>query len=172
MRLLFSKDNNSFQGLLFGVTKEEFCYESGDILDVAVNAGINEYGGERNISVRIRAIRVSGTDDSRLFEEMDLTDRFIKGQNVEPEALLPTREEVGKIYKSIALKPVLKDRIISLNQNSLGYAKTAVALMTLTQLNLVQLDENRILSLGSTRQKTELTNSPIYKNPIERRDGK
>lgn len=172
LRLLFSKDNNSFQGLLFGVTKEEFCYESGDILDVAVNAGINEYGGERNISVRIRAIRVSGTDDSRLFEEMDLTDRFIKGQNVEPEALLPTREEVGKIYKSIALKPVLKDRIISLNQNSLGYAKTAVALMTLTQLNLVQLDENRILSLGSTRQKTELTNSPIYKNLIERRDGK
>lgn len=172
LRLLFSKESNSFQGLLFGVTKEEFCYEIGDILDVAVNAEINEYGGERNISVRIRALRVSGTDDLRLFAEMDLTDRFIKGQNTEPEALLPTREEVGKIYKTIALKPLLKERIININQNSLGYAKTVVSLMTLTELQLVVLDEKSVLRVTNTTKKTELTNAPIYRSLTERRNGK
>lgn len=172
LRLLFSKESNSFQGLLFGVTREELCYEIGDILDVAVNAEVNEYGGERNISVRIRALRISGTDDSRLFSEMDITDRFITGHSVEPDALLPTREEVGKIYKTIAVKPVLRERIISVNQSSLGYAKTTVALMTLTELQLIKLDEKRILTLRNTGQKTELTNSPIYKSLIERRDGR
>jgi len=50
LRLIFSKSENSFQALLFGVTPERFCFKEGDILDAAVTVETNFYAGEYNLS--------------------------------------------------------------------------------------------------------------------------
>lgn len=169
LRLLFSKGENSFQALLFGMTPERFCFEVGDLLDTAVTVDTNLYNGELNLSVQIKALRMSGTDDEQLFKEIDSLNNYMSGREFDINLLLPSRAETGVIYKFIASGPVTEDRIKYVHLNTVGYAKTVISLMTLTELGLIIKDGSGVYRTAGVHTKTELTNSAVYKGLLERR---
>ena len=137
LRLLFIKENNIFQSVLFGMNENDFCFEIGDIVDLAVNVETNNYNGNYSVSVQIKAIRMAGTDDNKLFKDIANYNNFMSGNLYSPKQLTPTREEVGLVYKTILQKPILVDRIKYLYLNSLGYAKTMISINTLQELGLI-----------------------------------
>ncbi len=161
LRLLFSKNGNAFQALLFGVTPEQFCFEQGDILDLAVNLEPNLYHDEYTLSVQIKAIRLSGVNEDKLFCDIENYDRLFSGIEADATLALPSREEVGSLYKSILNNPVKAERIKHINLKGLGYAKTMVAVETLLELGLIK-KENGILYAVNGAPKTELSNSNTY----------
>ncbi len=167
LRLLFSKGNNSFQALLFGVSTNAFCFKVGDILDLAVNVEANLFKGEYSVSVLIKAIRINGTDDESLFESVNEYNSYMSNRDFNVSSVLPTREEVGGVYKKICEEPVLADRIKYIFINSLGYAKTSVSLTVLEELGLIIRDEKGILR-AVTNLKTNLINSETFKFLTER----
>ena len=169
LRLLFSKGENSFQALLFGMTPERFCFEVGDLLDTAVTVDTNLYNGELSLSVQIKALRMSGTDDEQLFKEIDSFNNYMSGRDFDVDLLLPTRAEMGVIYKFIAAGPVSEDGIKYVHLNTVGYAKTVISLMTLTELGLIIKDNLGVYKTAGVHTKTELTNSAVYKGLLERR---
>jgi len=168
LRLLFSKGENSFQGLLFGVTPDSFCFDSGDILDLAVTVESNYYKGDYSVSVQIKALRMNGTDDDRLFNELSAYNDYYAGEETDLSLLLPTREQVGVVYKSICEKAANEDRIKYLFMNSIGYAKTCIAVKTLTELGLIAKNQKGFYYGVKEAPKTSLTNSPTYKILTER----
>lgn len=168
LRLLFSKGETTFQCLLFGVTPENFCFEIGDTLDLAVNIETNLYKGEYSVSVQIRALRMSGTDDDSIFESICAFNDYFAGKETDVSQLLPSREEVGVIYKFISEKSVLSDRVKYYFMNKIGYAKTCIALLTLQDLGLISNNEKGMLTAVKGAPKTALSNSPTYKNLLER----
>ncbi len=168
LRLTFSKGETSFQGLLFGITPESFCFAEGDLLDVAVTAEKNLFKGEYNLSVQIKGIRMNGTDDDRLFEDLFLYNDFLSGREIDFSSFFPTREQVGEIYKYILGKKVLSDRIKYVFLNSIGFAKTSVALKTLEELELIVIGADGFIYASSENKKTNLMNSPTYKYLSER----
>ena len=161
LRLLFSKNGNAFQALLFGVTPEQFCFEQGDVLDLAVNLEPNLYHDEYTLSVQIKAIRLSGIDEDRLFREIENYDNLLSGNDGDAKAALPDRSEVGILYKTILSGPVKLDRLKYINFNNSGYAKTMIALKTLLELGLI-CEKNGVLYAVSGANKTELSNSETY----------
>lgn len=161
LKLLFSKGENAFQALLFGVSAESFCFEIGDTLDLAVTVETNLYNGNYSVSVQIKAIRVSGTDDNRLFCELENYNSFMSKSDFNARLITPTREEIGTVYKFITNKAVLAERVKYWFINSLGYAKTMVALNVLAELNLITLKDGKYFAV-STSTKTNLMNSEIY----------
>lgn len=163
LRLIFSKDINSFSALLFGVTPESFCFEVGDMLDLAVNVEENIYKGETNIAVQIKAIRMNGTDDEKLFKELSLWEDFLSGSGREYSLICPTRAEVGTVYKFICEKPILEDRVKYYFINSLGIGKTLAALNTLKELKLIEKNGKSLLYAVKTATKTNLELSHTYK---------
>ncbi|MBR4072855.1 MAG: single-stranded-DNA-specific exonuclease RecJ, partial [Clostridia bacterium] len=166
LKLLFYKGNNAFQALLFGVTPEQFCFDIGDVLDLAVVLEGNYYKDNYTLSVQIKALRMSGNDYDSAFAGLSAYHDYCSGVSVDCNALLPTREQVGVVYKEICAAPVLKDRIGYLHINDLGYAKTEVAILTLCELGLIT--ENKgILSAVKGASRTELMNSPTYKKICE-----
>lgn len=169
LRLLFSKGENSFQALLFGMTTERFCFCEGDILDTAVTVDTNLYNGELSLSVQIKALRMSGTDDEQLFKEIDSFNNYMSGRDFDVNLLLPSRAETGVIYKFIASGSVTEDRIKYVHLNTVGYAKTVISLMTLTELGLIIKDGSGVYRTAGVHTKTELTNSAVYKGLLERR---
>lgn len=166
LRLIFSKSENSFQALLFGVTPERFCFKEGDILDAAVTVETNFYAGEYNLSVQIKALRMSGTDDERLFREMDNLELFLSGKSFDINEVFPTRQETGTVYKAIAADPTSAERIKYLLLSNPGYAKTEVSLTVLTELGLIKKGADGVLR--TTGAKGDLHNSPTYKKLLER----
>ncbi len=167
LRLLFSKNGNAFQALLFGVTPEQFCFEQGDVLDLAVNLEPNLYHDEYTLSVQIKAIRLSGVDEDRLFREIENYDKLLSGMDGDAANALPSREEVGGLYKAIFNNPVKSERIKHINLKDLGYAKTMIAVKTLLELGLVTKKEG-VLYAVSGAPKTELSNSETYNNLLKK----
>ena len=168
LRLIFSKGDNSFQALLFGVTAEQFCFECGDLLDLAVTVSSDLYNGETRLSVQIKALRMSGTDDDRLFGEISCFNDYMAGRPVDAEQLLPSREETGSVYRLIASKPVTGERIKYLTLNTVGYAKCEISLMVLSELGLIQKDGAGFYKITGAGRRTELANSAVYRNLLER----
>ncbi len=168
LRLIFSKGDNSFQALLFGVTVEQFCFECGDLLDLAVTVSTDIYNGETRLSVQIKALRMNGTDDDRLFGEISCFNDYMAGRACNTEQLLPSREETGSVYRLIASKPVTGERIKYLTLNTVGYAKCEISLMVLSELGLIQKDSTGRYKITGTVKRTELANSAVYKNLLER----
>lgn len=168
LRLIFSKGDNSFQALLFGVTAEQFCFECGDLLDLAVTVSSDVYNGETRLSVQVKALRMNGTDDDRLFGEISCFNDYMAGRQVDAEQLLPSREETGSIYRLIASKPVTGERIKYLTLNTVGYAKCEISLMVLSELGLIQKDGAGFYKITGAGRRTELANSAVYRNLLER----
>lgn len=167
LRLLFSKGSNSFQALLFGVKSEEFCFEIGDVLDLAVNIDANYFKGEYSVSVQIKAIRLSATDDEKLFNDLKDYNDFMSGNPQDTNSLLPTREEVGEVYRYILEKSVLEERVKYLFRNKIGFGKTLVAIKTLEELGLIENISGRLSGVYGA-VKTSLMNSKTFKTLSER----
>lgn len=167
LRLLVSRDGTTVNCLLFGVTPESFCFEIGDRLDLAVTVDKNYFKGEYSVSVQVKAIRISETDDDKLFADIQAFDDYFAKKNTDYNKLLPTRAEVGEIYKFIGKNPVLADRVKYINMNTLGYAKTSIALITLEELGLIEKQNGKYTAINITT-KTNLTNSPTYNDLTER----
>ncbi len=161
LKLLFSKNGGAFQAMLFGVGVDAFCFAVGDILDLAVNLDTNFYKDEYVLSVQIRGIRPSGTDDEVLFKQLYGFDDFITYKsNFDRNELLPPREQVADIYKYISVSSPNEERVKYKFLNSIGIAKTSIAITTLSELGLIR-EENGMITVVKSA-KTELMNSPTY----------
>lgn len=163
LRLIFSKGENSFKAMLFGIGTNVFCFEEGDCLDLAVTLDTNYYNGNYSVNVTIKAIRMNGTNDDVLFSQIENYNNFYSGYEYDPKQIMPTREEVGLIYKFILQKSALLDRVRYVFLNTLGYAKTELSVNVLLELGLISKNENGLLSAVRSSQKTDLMNSKTYK---------
>ena len=169
LRLLFTKGNNSFQAMLFGVSTDNFCFKTGDTLDLAVSVEANLFRGEYSVSVQIKALRINGTNDDSLFDSVTEFNNFMSGRGYDPLKLLPTREEVGFVFKKISEEEILPDRIKYIFMNDLGFGKTCISLLTLEELGLIEKSTKGFYK-AVNGVKTNLLNSPTYKLLTERSD--
>ena len=161
LKLMFSKGEVFFQALLFSVTKDKFCFDTGDICDIAVCLDENQYKGNSMLSVQIKAIRMSSSYEE-VEKEISVLDDFISGYNQNTEVLLPLREEIADVYKKILSSPMLEKRLEYIFINNIGYAKTKVALKVLSELNLISL-HNGIYSVMPQDKKRDLMLSPTFR---------
>ena len=166
LKLLCRKNGSAFQAVLFGVTPEQFCFDIGDTIDLAVTLDTNLYQGQYTLSVQIKAVKISGADQNLFFESKQQFDDFISGGITDYASIFPSRAEVGSVYKQVTAAPVKFERLKYIN-TELGYAKTQIAIKTLCELGLISLN-NGILVSHNSQQKTDLNNSDTYKKLYER----
>lgn len=162
LKLMFKKGDTSFQALLFSVPADKFCFNTGDVCDIAVSLDINTFRGESMLSVLIKAIRLTADYGDGLFAEIAAFDDFISGYNKDTAALLPSRGQIAEIYKAIRTSPVMEKRLEYTFINTVGYAKTHISLTVLRELGLIVLDGG--IYYGVPAQiKTDLMNSETYR---------
>ncbi|MBQ6847537.1 MAG: single-stranded-DNA-specific exonuclease RecJ [Clostridia bacterium] len=161
LRLLFSKGTNSFTALAFGVAPDSFCFNVGDILDLAVTVEENTFKGEVGVTVQIKAIRMNGTNDDELFSGLALWENAQAGFKDDFTSICPTRQEVGEIYKFALQSSVEEDRIKYYFLNTINIGKTLASLKILEELGLI-IRNNGIVSAIKTNEKTNLDRSYTY----------
>lgn len=161
LRMLFSKGNNTFSALLFGVSNDSFCFDEGDVLDLAVAVQENEFKGEICVSVIIKAMRMNGTDDDKLFTELFLWEDFLLKKDRDYNPISPNRQEIGLVYKYVCQNIVLTDRVKYHFINSLGIGKTLASIKILEELELIKKENDRFLGV-KTAEKTDLEKSETY----------
>ncbi len=170
LRLNFRKGNASFSALYFGVTEKEFPYAPGDSLDLAVRLERNEYMGQVRVSIYIRDVRMSGTDDEKYLKSVRLYEKMRRKERLSPKEaafILPTRQTVADVYRYIRSVGVWKYDSDVLCYRLGGDGSNACSVLTavdvLSELGILKKEDGEI-SVKDTTVKVDLEDSRIIKH--------
>lgn len=169
MRITVRRKNNSLTVIMFSVTPGDFPFNIGDKVDLAVKLGTSEFRGKTQLSVQVKAIKFSGSDDDAVIGSMVDYDDFCAGVNLSESArenICVDRDFCGKIYKFVKnyggwnfSSEVLCKRL-GLSENKIAACQTALDIFN--ELGVLEYNNGKY-KLPETGVKSALENSEIFK---------
>ncbi|MFQ9951618.1 MAG: single-stranded-DNA-specific exonuclease RecJ [Clostridium sp.] len=181
LRLTLERGNHQITAMRFRTMLEEFPYQIGDIVDLAVTLEESEFRGERNLSIFIREIRLSDFDAETYLRQKRWYEATQRGENLPDmvlEQLIPNRQEFAVIYRFLRAHggwnyglDVLCSRI---PEEKIGCGKLCVILSIMDELNLIRfyLDGDQCeVSLLEVSKKVDLNSSRILSGLRKQRCG-
>lgn len=162
LRLDFLREDATFSAMLFGTTREAFPYSLEQTVDIAVTLDVGNFQGEPNLTVNVKAIRLSNINEEKLFKDIELYEDFKSNLNLDYAGITPERQEVADIYKALKNGLVSLDKLTAKKLDTIGYAKTRLSVEALLDLNLISvLDVEGVtnIKVNATEGKVNLDDS-------------
>ena len=147
LRLQFKRNNSTVTVMKFFTTQQEFPYVVGDMLDLAVTLDINEFNGQRNLSIIAKEIKPSALDTEKFLQSQRNYEDFKLGLKLSPEQiddLLPNREDFAILYVFLRKTggyafPI--ETLVHKLDYKLSIGKIRVILDAMSELSLVTVSE-------------------------------
>ena len=152
--------------LVFRKSPEELIVSKGDVCDMIVTLGVNEFRETVSPNIIVSDLRPHSFEQSKYFAALSAFEAFLRGEKLPKNYyshMNPTRDDVVKIYKAIPDKGICTDTLyIKLNDPNINYCKFCVAAEALRQLGLVTVSsaESKIKRVKVT-QKADLDSAPV-----------
>ena len=161
--------------LVFRKGVNELTVKPGDVCDMIVSLGVNEYRGDVSVSIIVNDIRLHGYEQSRYFNSVNSFEAFTRGEQLPDNHypwMLPSREAFTKIYKGIPESGIPMETLyIQLGDPKINYCCFCVAAEALRQLGLVRLaPAGQILSRIKVTHKAQLDSAPVLVSLREKLD--
>ncbi len=170
MRMVVSKNGARTGVVYFGMPERRFPYEKGDTVDLAVNLDRNVYNGETRVSVIIRGIKPSATDEEKVLRATELYEKFSRCEALTPseaEMILPDRQLQVEVFKAIKSKP-LKDKecevlCVRLGDDGGNLAKVNAAVDIMIEMGILEETLENLVYVPENPPKVNLEDSEIMK---------
>jgi len=170
-KLRFVKNGIVFNVVCFFVKPQGFCASAGDVVDVAFTASINEYQGQKSVSLKFKAIRMSDTDTSALVVGQQKYECYLRGENLDA-AMIPTRDETAVIYrylKSMVQTDYSPNAIYChlAQKKRLDYLKFRIALDVMGELDLIRTELRqgiKTITVNLSARRVSLDDSSIIRS--------
>lgn len=166
-RLSLKRGNATVTALYFGVTVNDFPYNEGDIVDLAVRLEKNEYMGQVKVSVYVKDIRMSGTDDEKYLKSVRLYEKLKRKEKLSDKQIdfiTPTRQNIADVFRFLRSNRGWKHDIdvlcYRLSSDGSDACRVLTAIDVLEELGIVRKNGNEIL-LADTEQKVNLEDSKL-----------
>ena len=169
-RLLVSKNDARIGAIFFGYAEKSFPFEKGDTVDLAVNLERNFYNGETRVSVVIRGIRPSATDEEKVLKAISIYNKFCRDEKINSEEaslLLPDRDAQVQVFKCIKTRP-LKDNYseqlcVRLHDDGSNLGKYMITIDIMLEMGILAADGSNCISVPEKTTKVNLEDSAIMK---------
>ncbi len=170
MRMIVSKNGARTGVVYFGMPEKKFPYEKGDTVDLAVNLDRNVYNGETRVSVIIRGIKPSHTDEEKVLRATELYEKFSRHEALTPseaEMILPDRQLQVEVFKAIKAKP-LKDKecevlCVRLGDDGGNLAKVNAVIDIMLEMGILEETIENTVYVPENPPKVNLEDSEIMK---------
>ncbi len=171
IRMIVSKNGARTGVVYFGMSDKFFPFERGDTVDLAVNLDKNVYNGDTRVSVIVRGIRHSETNEEKVLSSIRLFDKFSRNEKLtreEAERLLPDRQLQIEVYKSIKHKP-LKDKYceaicVRIGDDGENLARISATVEIMLEMGILATDEfTGAIYAPDNAPKVNLEDSAIMK---------
>ncbi len=157
------------EAMAFFKTPEELMVKKGDTCKMIVTLGINDFRGNKNVSLIINDVRPQKFEQEKYFNAQNAFEAFLRGEELPPQyykRMIPTRDETVWIYKCITDKGISSDALyMKLYMKYcplLNYCKFSVAVEALRQLGLVTVSfSDMIIKRVKISGKADLNSAPI-----------
>ena len=93
---------NYIQALKFFCSTEDFPYNIGDRVDIAVTLDVNVYKNTESLSVIIKDIKFTDVDYKEYIDSLRVFESFCRGEQVDNDALktiIPDRNDFAVVYR-------------------------------------------------------------------------
>ena len=170
IRMVVSKNGARTGVVYFGMPEKMFPFSKGDTVDLAVNLDRNVYNGEERVSVIVRGVRPSFTDEDKVLASISLFEKFTRNESLTPEEasrIIPDRQLEVDVFKSIKTKP-LKDKYcemlcVRLGDDGEKLAKITAVVEIMLEMGILASDENNTVYVPENPPKVNLEDSEILK---------
>ena len=170
MRITVSKGDVRTGVVWFGMQEKLFPYNRGDIVDLAVILDRNLYNGEMRVSVSVRNIRPSRTDENKVLSGLRLFERVLGEMPLTHEQAvnaLPEREILVDVFKHIKSEKPVEDSYeqicLHIGDDGTNCCKVAVAVAVMLEMGVVIKNGAGRLFAAETTEKVDLDNSVLMK---------
>ena len=167
LRLSLRRGNATVSALYFGVTLNDFPYDEGDILDLAVRLEKNEYMGQTKVSIYIKDVRMSGTDDDKYLRSVRLYEKLKRKEKLSEkqiEFITPSRQNIADVFRFIRSNKGWKHDLdvlcYRLSSDGSDACRVLTAIDVLEELGIFRKNGNEIL-LADTECKVNLDDSKL-----------
>ena len=146
----------------FRSTYDGFGYKAGDKADLLVTAEVNEYNGNRSVSLKLSDIRYSGFKQERFFSAEDAYEKLCRGETV-PSALarrvIPDRQTQMAVYDIVRSNSSISACADIAYSKGINFCMFRVALDLFESVGLMKLDlfENKVDTVKA-EGKTDIEN--------------
>ena len=170
LRLTLSRGDSTVYAMRFSTTLDEFPYQPGDVVDLAVTLDINVYNNNESLSVFIRDMRFSGREEDALLASKELFEAFCRGDELtreQAQSLTPSRDEFAVVYRFLRTNGGYRysfDSLLYRLSSDIGYGKLRVILECMNELSLISIDEGMVdfeIKMCQVGGKVDLNTSVI-----------
>lgn len=170
IRMTVSKNGARTGVVYFGMPEKRFPFDKGDTVDLAINLDRNVYNGETRVSVIVRGIRPSETDEEKVLAAIRLYDKLSRGERLstdEAAAVLPDRETEVAVFKSIKAKP-LKDKYcevlcLRIGDDGAKLAQITAVVDIMLEMGILSADDDNRIYVPENPPKVNLEDSELMK---------
>ena len=170
MRLTISKNDARTGAVWFGMQEKLFPYSRGDIVDLAVTLDRNIYNGDTRISVNVKNIRPSHTDENKVLLGRRLYEKVLGEMPLsreQAECALPDRNIQVEVFKHIKMSKPVDDSFeqicMHLGDDGTEYCKVAVAVAVMLEMGVITKTNGGRLAPAETNGKVDLNDSVLMK---------
>lgn len=170
LRLILARSDTEVTVLKFFTSSDEFPYNVGDVLDLAVILGVNEYNGNVSLSITAKDIKPSLINSEKLLEyERAYEDLCLGMPNPRISELLPTRDEFALLYRYLrncGEYTYSVDNLTYSLDNKINFGKIKVILEAMRELGLIEISQGLYdcrISLLNVNGRVELSSAAIIK---------
>ncbi|MDY4812547.1 MAG: single-stranded-DNA-specific exonuclease RecJ [Ruminococcus sp.] len=147
LRLSLFRQNTYINAMYFGHTPEDCCYRTGDNVDLAVSLDKNVYNGQENLSIIIKSIKYSHSDNESMINSLRIFEKFATKQKLtysEAQSILPSRDDFAYVYRFLKSNNgfIYDEYALShyLNYN-ISMGKLKIILYAMKELGLIRWEQ-------------------------------
>ncbi len=165
LRITAKRNSFNVTAMLFSTSIMDFPFSISDKVDMAVKLYPNEYKGTVKVNIQIKDIRLAGADDDKVIGAIRAYENFCYDGRL-PEDVVIDRNFCGKVYKFVksyngwSFGDEALCKRMGLSEDYILNCK--IALDVLTELQLINLKEDKYTIPGETR-KVSLEDSEIFR---------
>ncbi len=167
LRLTVERKGAALHAVMFGMSVEDFPFEAGDRIDLAVNLDINEFRGERSLQILVRAVRPAGADDDAYFAANRLLLRIRRGETLteaERAQACPDRTLCANVFRLVKSRSVCpaddEAMALKLGLTSADSVRVAIALTAFCELGIMECVDDRY-HICVSEGKKKLADAPV-----------
>ncbi len=172
-KLRLSRGSAQLSALCFFTRPDQLEALPGETIDIACAVSINEYQGQRSVSVRCVDYRLHHSDLLALWQGEQRYERYLRREGPVRD-LIPSREETAVVYRYLRQKGALSlsEQAIYCRvtrEHPLDYVRFRIALSVMLELGLVERRRNgdgEVLAVVPGAAKVQLENSLILKELV------
>ena len=173
LRIVFYRDSDIISTVYFGMTRDDWPYTEGDIVDIAVNIEPYFYNEREGVTSSIRAVRPHIDNNEDMDRDIGIYEHIRRNEWPEAdvaEEITPTREQITEVYLYIkrnggfAYSP---DVLYYRMKSQMGFVNMRLSLDILNEIGVLTLNEykgNFKIELVDVETKADLNKSKILQN--------